>query len=84
MKMKFRLISYLLFSLLMLSCKGQPSKKITNIAPEAFAEKIKETANAQILDVRTPEEFASEHIENAVNVNWLATDFMANTANFDK
>lgn len=84
MKMKFRLISYLLFSLLMLSCKGQPSNKITNIAPEAFAEKIKETANAQILDVRTPVEFASEHIENAVNVDWLATDFVANTANFDK
>lgn len=82
--MKFRLLSFLLISFLMFSCNGQPSKKIENSTPEAFAKKIKETPNAQILDVRTPEEFASEHIENAVNVNWLADDFVANTAQFDK
>lgn len=82
--MKFRLLSFLLLSFLMLSCNGQNSKKIESIAPQAFAEKIKATPNAQILDVRTPEEFASEHIENAVNIDWLGSDFVANTANFDK
>lgn len=69
---------------MIVSCNGQSSKKIESIASEAFAEKIKTTPNAQILDVRTPEEFASEHIDKAVNVNWLADDFVANTANLDK
>lgn len=82
--MKFSRVFFLLISFTILSCNGQTSKKIENIAPEVFSKKIKETPNAQILDVRTPEEFASEHIDNAVNVNWLGSDFTANTEKFDK
>ena len=82
--MKFRLISFLLISFLILSCNGQNSKKIESIAPQAFAEKIKATPNAQILDVRTPEEFASEHIDKATNINWLGDDFVTNVENLDK
>ncbi|WP_269240187.1 thioredoxin domain-containing protein [Flavobacterium limnophilum] len=82
--MKFRSLSVLLIAFLMLSCNGQTNKSIENIAPEAFAKKIKETPNAQILDVRTPEEFASEHIDNAVNINWLGNDFVSNTEKLDK
>jgi thioredoxin len=82
--MKFRVQFFLFISFLILSCNGQSSKKTENVTPEAFAEKIKTTPNAQILDVRTPEEFASEHLDNAVNVNWLAEDFVANTGKFDK
>jgi thioredoxin len=82
--MKFRHLFFLLLSFTILSCNGQASKKIENIAPEAFSKKIKETPNAQILDVRTPEEFASEHIENAVNVDWLGSDFVANAEKLDK
>jgi rhodanese-related sulfurtransferase len=29
-----------------------------------------------VLDVRTPEEFASGHLENAVNINWYDADFV--------
>jgi rhodanese-related sulfurtransferase len=29
-----------------------------------------------LLDVRTPEEFAAGHLENAVNINWYDTDFV--------
>jgi len=82
--MKFRSLSLLLIAFVMLSCNGQTSKNVENIPAEAFAKKINETPNAQILDVRTPEEYASEHIDNAVNVNWLADDFVANTGKFDK
>jgi thioredoxin len=81
--MKHRLF-FLILSFAILSCKGQPTKKIENVAPEVFAEKIKATSNAQILDVRTPEEFASEHIDKATNINWLGDDFVTNVENLDK
>ena len=81
--MKHRLF-FLILSFAILSCNGQPSKKIESVAPEVFAEKIKATSNAQILDVRTPEEFASEHIDKATNINWLGDDFVTNVENLDK
>ena len=81
--MKHRLF-FLILSFAILSCKGQPTKKIESVAPEVFAEKIKATPNAQILDVRTPEEFASEHIDKATNINWLGNDFVTNVENLDK
>lgn len=82
--MKFRFLSILLLAFVMLSCNGQTSKNIEKIEATAFGEKIKTTPNAQILDVRTPEEFASEHIDKAVNINWLSNDFVLNTEKLDK
>jgi thioredoxin len=82
--MKFRALSFLIIAFIVLSCNGQTSKNIESVTPEVFAEKIKTTPNAQILDVRTPEEFAPEHLDNAANINWLADDFVTNTKKVDK
>lgn len=83
--MKFRsLFIILITSFTILSCHGQTSKNIVNIDPEAFSNKIKETPNAQIIDVRTPQEFASGHIDNALNINWLGDDFVVNAKKLDK
>lgn len=83
--MKFSSLLILFLSFTLLSCNGQSPKKIqTIVAPEAFAKIVKETPQAQILDVRTPEEFASEHIDNAVNVDWLGDNFIADAEKFDK
>ena len=83
--MKFHSLFIVLFtSITIFSCNGQHSKNIETIAPEAFAKKISKTPKPQILDVRTPEEFASEHIDNATNVNWLGTDFVSDAEKFDK
>lgn len=68
----------------MTSCKGQPAKNIETIDAVAFSKAIQATKNAQILDVRTPEEFVTNHIENALNINWLSSDFASNTINLDK
>lgn len=74
-----------LFSLLIFaSCNGQPTNPFEEIAAKDFAEKIKSTDNAQVLDVRTPEEFASEHLDNAKNVDWNSTDFDKKTTTYDK
>ncbi|MCM4168475.1 Thiosulfate sulfurtransferase GlpE [Arenibacter antarcticus] len=31
--------------------------------------------NAVLIDVRTPEEFSAGHLDNSININWLASDF---------
>lgn len=82
--MKIRSLLLLFVNFSVVSCNGQSSKNIQTIAPEAFAKKIKETPKAQILDVRTPEEYASEHIDNAINVDWLGDNFIADAEKFDK
>lgn len=82
--MKFTKIVFLILSVVLISCNEKKSGIIEEITPKDFAEKIKTTENAQILDVRTPEEFESNHIDNAVNVNWNGDDFEAKVAAYDK
>lgn len=40
--------------------------------------------SAVILDVRTPDEFTSGHIKNAVNIDFYAADFKTKLDNLDK
>ncbi|MDR7371979.1 thioredoxin domain-containing protein [Flavobacterium aquidurense] len=82
--MKFPKILLLIVSILLFSCNEQKTKSFESIAPKEFADKIKTTENPQILDVRTPDEFASEHIDNAVNINWNSDDFTTKAESYDK
>ncbi len=66
------------------SCQGQTSKSVQTLDAKTYAEKLKATQNPQLLDVRTPSEYSVEHIENAVNVNWNANDFVTLANNYDK
>jgi rhodanese-related sulfurtransferase len=82
--MKFHLLKSIFCFFLLSSCMGQTSKRIQTIDPIAFADKIKATPKASILDVRTPDEFATEHIDNADNINWNHDSFVAKTDKYDK
>ncbi|MFV8378377.1 thioredoxin domain-containing protein [Flavobacterium sp. LB3R33] len=82
--MKYKSLLYLLLVLVFASCNGQNSKEIKTIDSKAFAEKMAATPNPQILDVRTPEEFTSDHIDNAKNINWLGTTFVSDVEKLDK
>lgn len=82
--MKFPQIILLLVSIVLVSCNEKKTTSFEEISPREFAEKIKNTENPQILDVRTPDEFESEHIDNAKNVNWNSEDFETKAASFDK
>lgn len=82
--MKLQKIALTLLVFVLASCNGQTQKNSKLIDPVAFKKEIAATPNAQILDVRTPEEYASEHLQNAQNVNWLSVDFVANTSKYDK
>jgi len=75
---------FLLPTLALLSgCNAQP-KNVQTLPPQAYAEQLKATPNAQLLDVRTPEEFAAGHLDNATNVDWLSGDFAQKAEKFDK
>ena len=82
--MKIKILPLIAMSFLFLSCQGQQSKNIQTVDVKTFAEKLKSNKNPQLLDVRTPEEFNSEHIENATNVNWNSDDFLTKSENYDK
>lgn len=82
--MKFHSIFQAIIGFVVLSCNGQNSKEIKNIDSKAFAEIIAATPNPQILDVRTPAEFSSDHIDKSVNVDWLGDSFVAGTEKLDK
>ena len=82
--MKISSVFLLLLTFTIFSCNGQTSKNITDIDTKTFSEKITAAPNAQIIDVRTPQEFASGHIDNAVNIDWLSDNFVANTQKLDK
>jgi thioredoxin len=82
--MKFRSLFFLLVAFSIISCNGQATEEIKTIDATAFGEKINTTPNPQILDVRTPAEFESEHIKNATNVDWLGDSFAADAEKHDK
>lgn len=67
------------------SCSnGQSEGPKTNLPPTEFSEKIKEQPSAQIVDVRTPEEFEKGHLPNAKNMNWNGSDFDSQIETLDK
>jgi thioredoxin len=74
----------MILSFILFSCQGQKHDNYENVTPLVFFEKIKATPNAQIIDVRTPGEYASQHIENAQNINWNGNDFVAKAEKLDK
>jgi thioredoxin len=82
--MKSKLFLLLLLSCLFLSCQGQTTKNIQTLDPKIYAEKLKTTEKPQLLDVRTPQEYEVEHLENASNVNINSADFATKAAQYDK
>ncbi|WP_207535254.1 thioredoxin domain-containing protein [Desertivirga arenae] len=64
-KTKLLILSALL---IIIGAKAQTAKNELPITLSEFAIKSK-SANAQIIDARTPEEFAQNHLKGAVNVN---------------
>lgn len=52
--------------------------------PEDFSSKLKITPNAQLVDVRTPDEFSGGHLAYAQNINFRAADFAEKIKSLDK
>lgn len=85
MKMRTKIIALFACFSLLTSCQGQTPKQVKTIAPKDFAQKIDENPNAQILDVRTPDEFAGGHLNKAVNIDWYEKEaFTKKVSAYDK
>ena len=70
---------------LLLSCnEGEGQSKITKLSATEFSAKINQTNNVQLVDVRTPGEFAGGHIKNALNININGNDFDSQISKLDK
>jgi rhodanese-related sulfurtransferase len=63
---------------------GQVNEKITWQQAYNLIQKNQSNPDFVILDVRTPEEYAAEHLENAVNVSFNAPDFSDMVNQLDK
>ena len=82
--MRFKYHLLVLLSFILISCNGQKNDAYQISGALDFAEKIKTTPNPQIIDVRSPEEYASQHLDNAKNINWNGNDFESKVATLDK
>jgi thioredoxin len=90
MKSKIAILFFTAF--LFINCKektettaSETSKTIAeSIDPNTFSEKLQTTTSAQLIDVRTPEEFNSKHLDNAVNIDYNGDTFDIEIAKLDK
>ena len=70
---------------IMIGCSAAPEENIAEkVHASTFSEKLETLDDVQLLDVRTPEEFAEGAIRNAVNINFYGDDFDAQLTKLDK
>ena len=72
---------------LMGGCVGDETATIEDITPqEAFTliQNNQDNPDFVIIDVRTPDEFAEEHLENATNINFYSETFRDTLNTLDK
>ena len=61
-----------------------PSQAIEVIAPKAMYDVLLKDPSAQLVDVRTKDEFAVSHLKDAQNICVTDTDFKQKVAHLDK
>ncbi len=74
----------LLASISLGSCQQNTNGKGGKVSVDEFEQLIAKNANAQVIDVRTPDEFLGGHIKNARNININAGDFEQQIATLNK
>ena len=86
--MKKQLLTVLLISIVgLISCQDTKSSKSgikETISVDQFDQKLSASPGAQLIDVRTPEEFAGGHLKAALNINFNSGDFETQLGKLDK
>ncbi|GAA4292790.1 rhodanese-like domain-containing protein [Aestuariibaculum suncheonense] len=77
-----------LISLIVIStvgCKGLSTQKdIVNVSVSSATEMVNNTSKLQLIDVRTPEEYNSGHLEGATNIDFFSDSFREDIEKLDK
>lgn len=81
--MKTKIFSLLLLLIAFASCKSQDKKSVKLIPAKEFSQKVA-TEKGQVIDVRTPKEFAQGHLKNAQNIHLYDQDFAQRIDKLDK
>ncbi len=63
---------------------GQVTREHSLLDAKSFDAKISTVSNAQLVDIRTPEEYEKGHLPEAVNTDWRSPDFEKKIQNLDK
>ncbi|MEC4049856.1 rhodanese-like domain-containing protein [Flavobacterium sp. SUN046] len=82
--MKSKIGAIVSILLLIMGCQKEKSETVQTVDANSFEKKLKESSNPQLLDVRTPEEFATEHLVNATNVDWNGANFETLAQKYDR
>ncbi len=77
------IIAMFVTSLTLTSCSSGGSSAITNVDAQTFIKEI-QSENVQIIDVRTYGEYASGHLQGALNIDVESGAFDLGIANLDK
>lgn len=80
--MKIRSLILTLNILAVLACNSVTGQQKLNVTE--FEQKLNSSKSAQVLDVRTPDEYNNGHLAKAININWNGNDFEAAASKLDK
>lgn len=79
------IVLFAALSTLLYNCNNaQAIKEHATLSAEEFANKLKQTPDAILLDVRTPEEFSGGFIAEARNIDYNSSDFLTQIDQLDK
>ena len=78
-----KLIFFFLLTLC-LSCNQDSANAQSKLSPNDFETMLKKDSTAQVVDVRTPQEFKSGYIAGAKNINFYDDDFAQQIAKLNK
>jgi rhodanese-related sulfurtransferase len=81
-KLTKNLVLILMLAFMGTACSSEASS-VTNLSVTQFAEEIKQPS-IQILDVRTPAEFAEGHLANSLNIDFESGNFAEEIKKLDK
>lgn len=79
----FKPLQAIMLILILVGC-NQSERTYNKLSPQEFEAKLKTLQNVQLIDVRTPEEYQTEHLKNAVNINFVDDDFKEKISKLNK